>query len=471
MHANEQSQTPERDGPGRSSVKPARTGMPAGLLALQASAGNAAVVQMLRRAGHPGIQEQHQHGAGCGHQQAERPAVQRSAVHDVLRTSGRPMDAATRTDMESRLGADFSDVRIHNDAAAKASAAEVGARAYTSGSHVVIGDGGADKHTLAHELTHVIQQRQGPVAGNDNGSGLKVSDPSDRFEREAEANATRVMRSALTSEGTARTGAAELTAPTHTPGNSTIQRYEDGDIGDDSWRVSKTGKYMISGAMGDDAFEIHVRAGAETPRYCEPSGEPISLLGEQYVPHRPTSLFLRDCLHTAEEIMQQQTLNGGQVTSQVKGLGGVAFGDGEEENIAAAHAYAERRGARNDHSEQPVAGQAYVIVETEYTEDGDPAGESGFPFHAAAVVAVDGTDRITLEQLAGSSDAEQGAGAHGIFDIYESGARVGKRLIEKTFHGRHVTNFTQGAITITIEPMEGTFAPDLVERSEPMEMD
>ncbi len=95
--------------------------------------------------------------------------------------------------MENRLGADFSDVRIHDDSAAKASAAEVGARAYTSGSHVVIGDGGGDKRTLAHELTHVIQQRQGPVAGADNGSGLKVSDPSDRFEREAEANAARAM--------------------------------------------------------------------------------------------------------------------------------------------------------------------------------------------------------------------------------------------------------------------------------------
>lgn len=95
--------------------------------------------------------------------------------------------------MEARLGADFSDVRIHDDSAARSSAAEIGARAYTSGSHVVIGDGGGDKHTLAHELTHVIQQRQGPVAATDNGSGLRVSDPSDRFEREAEANATRVM--------------------------------------------------------------------------------------------------------------------------------------------------------------------------------------------------------------------------------------------------------------------------------------
>ncbi|MFJ5725631.1 DUF4157 domain-containing protein [Streptomyces sp. NPDC093149] len=98
--------------------------------------------------------------------------------------------------MESRLGADFSDVLIHDDSAARASAAEVGARAYTSGNHVVIGDGGADRHTLAHELTHVIQQRQGPVAGTDNGAGLKVSDPSDRFERDAEANARRVMRGA-----------------------------------------------------------------------------------------------------------------------------------------------------------------------------------------------------------------------------------------------------------------------------------
>ncbi|WP_438297233.1 eCIS core domain-containing protein [Streptomyces sp. HUAS TT7] len=168
-----------------------------GLLALQSTAGNAAVVQMLRQAGHAWAQETHQHTAGCGHQQDTQsaPAVQRSAVHDVLRSSGRPMDDVTRTEMESRLGADFSDVRIHDDGAAKASAAEVGARAYTSGTHVVIGQGGSDKHTLAHELTHVIQQRQGPVSGTDNGSGLRVSDPSDRFEQEAETNATRVMRS------------------------------------------------------------------------------------------------------------------------------------------------------------------------------------------------------------------------------------------------------------------------------------
>ncbi|MFH9136087.1 DUF4157 domain-containing protein [Streptomyces sp. NPDC017524] len=177
----------------RQGQRPESTPVPA-LLALQRTAGNAVVARMVE-------ESRHQHDADCGHRQTAPATVQRSAVHSVLRSGGRPLDDATRGDMEARLGADFSDVRIHNDSAAKASAAEVGARAYTSGNHVVLGDGGTDKHTLAHELTHVIQQRQGPVAGTDNGSGLRVSDPSDRFEREAEANATRVMSGPVREEG------------------------------------------------------------------------------------------------------------------------------------------------------------------------------------------------------------------------------------------------------------------------------
>ncbi|MEU6442392.1 DUF4157 domain-containing protein [Streptomyces sp. NPDC047046] len=167
---------------GRDPGRSASAGVPHALLALQRAAGNAAVTEALAR-------EQHEHGAGCGH----GTAVQRSAVEQVIRSAGAPLPAPVRQDMESRLGADFGDVRLHTDEAARTSAAEVGARAYTSGNHVVLGAGGADDHTLAHELTHVIQQRSGPVAGTDNGSGLRVSDPSDRFEREAEANAQRVM--------------------------------------------------------------------------------------------------------------------------------------------------------------------------------------------------------------------------------------------------------------------------------------
>ncbi|MGE5758809.1 MAG: DUF4157 domain-containing protein [Gemmatimonadota bacterium] len=48
---------------------------------------------------------------------------------------------------EARPGADFSRVPVHTDAAARAPAAEAGARGRTFGSHIATGDGGADRHT------------------------------------------------------------------------------------------------------------------------------------------------------------------------------------------------------------------------------------------------------------------------------------------------------------------------------------
>lgn len=127
---------------------------------------------------------------------------ERSPVHDVIGSGGSPMEPALRADMESRLGHDFGDVRIHHDAAAHNSAKSVNAQAYTVGSDIVFQQGKyepesqAGQHMLAHELTHVVQQRNGPVDGTDAGGGVKVSNPSDRFEREAVANADRVMSSA-----------------------------------------------------------------------------------------------------------------------------------------------------------------------------------------------------------------------------------------------------------------------------------
>lgn len=124
---------------------------------------------------------------------------ERSPVHEVINSPGRPLDEPVRADMESRLGHDFSDVRVHDDGAAHASAASVNAHAYTVGSHMVFQrdaydpSSSAGQQTLAHELTHVVQQRSGPVDGTATGGGIAVSDPSDRFEREAAATAERAM--------------------------------------------------------------------------------------------------------------------------------------------------------------------------------------------------------------------------------------------------------------------------------------
>lgn len=123
----------------------------------------------------------------------------RSSVHDVIGSGGEPLAADVRSEMEHRLGHDFGDVRVHTDAAAQDSAKSVSAHAYTVGPNVVFQRDKYDpastagKTMLAHELTHVVQQRAGAVDGTPAPGGIRVSDPSDRFEREAAATAERVM--------------------------------------------------------------------------------------------------------------------------------------------------------------------------------------------------------------------------------------------------------------------------------------
>lgn len=156
-------------GPG-AEASPAAT-----LLRLQRLAGNAAVAQRL-----------------SGQDDAE-------TVEQVRSGGGQALDAGTRVQMEAAFGTDFSDVRVHTGGDADASAQRLGAHAYTVGTDVVFSQGrydpGSDvgQRTLAHELTHVVQQRSGPVDGTETGTGVKVSDPADRFEQAAEATADRVM--------------------------------------------------------------------------------------------------------------------------------------------------------------------------------------------------------------------------------------------------------------------------------------
>ena len=85
-------------------------------------------------------------------------------VHEVLSSSGQPLDAATRAFFESRFGHDFGRVRVHTDERAEQSARNVNAHAYTVGHDIVFSTGKFSPATqegqrlLAHELTHVVQQ-------------------------------------------------------------------------------------------------------------------------------------------------------------------------------------------------------------------------------------------------------------------------------------------------------------------------
>ena len=83
---------------------------------------------------------------------------------------GTPLPDDVRAEMESRFGADFGGVRVHDDTRAYASAAALGAKAYTHGHEIVFNanrfapHAGAGKRLLAHELAHVVQQRRGGAA-------------------------------------------------------------------------------------------------------------------------------------------------------------------------------------------------------------------------------------------------------------------------------------------------------------------
>jgi hypothetical protein len=143
--------------------------------------------------------ERHAHGPGCGHPgtAVDAPSVQRrSSVSDAVRSPGRPLEPPLREQAEEAFGMRLDDVRVHNGPVAQRSARDLGARAYTTGHHIVVGSQGVDDETMFHELDHVRQQSLGSVAGTDNGAGTKVSHPDDPFERQAAANGRKMAQGA-----------------------------------------------------------------------------------------------------------------------------------------------------------------------------------------------------------------------------------------------------------------------------------
>ena len=108
---------------------------------------------------------------------AQTMAVQRAAEagtttadprveQDVERQKqgGRPLSSGERQYFEPRFGADFSSVRVHDDAEAARAASDLNAKAFTQGSHIFFGSGyhqpsdTPGRQLMAHELTHTLQQ-------------------------------------------------------------------------------------------------------------------------------------------------------------------------------------------------------------------------------------------------------------------------------------------------------------------------
>jgi|GEM_PF-1121432 len=112
---------------------------------------------------------------------------------DSRRGAGAPLDGGTRAHMEGAFGASFADVRVHTDSESDALNRSISAKAFTTGSDIFFrrDTSPGDHSLLAHELTHVVQQRS--MSG---GGPLSVGPAGDHHEQEADAAATAVTSGA-----------------------------------------------------------------------------------------------------------------------------------------------------------------------------------------------------------------------------------------------------------------------------------
>jgi hypothetical protein len=116
---------------------------------------------------------------------------------DSMRGGGSPLDDTTKSTMEEALGTSMAGVRVHVGSESDSLNHAVTAKAFTTGNDVFVRSdqwapgSSSTQRLMAHELTHVAQQRSG-VSGGD-GGGMSVGASDTHEEREADGVADAVM--------------------------------------------------------------------------------------------------------------------------------------------------------------------------------------------------------------------------------------------------------------------------------------
>lgn len=168
-------------------------------------------------------------------------------------TAGAAREIPFRAEMQTRLGADFSSVQAYTGR----DLAPLGARAATRGEQVTFAEASPDKEVVAHELTHVLQSRQGR-AGT-----AAVSDPGDASEHEAREVAAAVTTGRPVSVGAAPSAAIHrqddgATVPTavHPPVGGNRQDVPI-DWSDTDYFVSTTYRLPVNNSTPGSIGEVH----------------------------------------------------------------------------------------------------------------------------------------------------------------------------------------------------------------------
>lgn len=111
--------------------------------------------------------------AGAGKKGASNIDKAEHLIRD--KSPGSPIPSDTRNRLETHFGADLSDVQVHTDSKAHQASELLHARAFTHKNHIWLAQGESpnDLKLMAHETTHVIQQRAAPISKSSSNATAK----------------------------------------------------------------------------------------------------------------------------------------------------------------------------------------------------------------------------------------------------------------------------------------------------------
>jgi hypothetical protein len=154
------------------------------------------------------------------------------------------MPEQVQTKMENSFGTNFSNVTIQQN---DGRATQLGALAFTQGNDVHFAPGqynpnsGKGQELLGHELTHVVQQRQGKVSSTKQAKGVSINDnPSLENEADVMGKKAAFGERNIITQGRGKGFIANNVSQCYTPKNVASQSAKEWNVGEDI-RVADNG--------------------------------------------------------------------------------------------------------------------------------------------------------------------------------------------------------------------------------------
>ncbi|MCR2807585.1 eCIS core domain-containing protein [Paenibacillus soyae] len=210
------------------------------MIHLQQSAGNRAVMQLMKQTAEPAASA----GGSGGN---------RTGLPDGLKAG-----------VESLSGISLDDVRVHYNSSEPV---KLNALAYAEGNDIHVGPG-QEKH-LPHEAWHVVQQKQGRVSPTMQFKHVGLND-SPALEREADEMGTRAASIAGASSGLTAIAAAS-------PASPTVQLFKDMDNDNENrLKQSRTdsgdANMQLDHSVSQDSMKTLAKCMSEIGTMIQPSG-------------------------------------------------------------------------------------------------------------------------------------------------------------------------------------------------------